>query len=69
MLPVLKQANVVDAGGQGFLTIIEGMILGLQGEDIESVEINENKFDTSASLPIMDFDLKKMIFNFSIVLR
>ncbi|NMA01585.1 MAG: DAK2 domain-containing protein [Clostridia bacterium] len=59
MLPVLKQANVVDAGGQGFLTIVEGMILGLQGEDIESIEINENKFDTSASLPIMDFDLKE----------
>ena len=25
LLPVLKQANVVDAGGKGFLTILEGM--------------------------------------------
>lgn len=31
MLPVLKQAGVVDAGGQGFLTIIGGWIAALDG--------------------------------------
>ena len=31
---VLKKANVVDAGGQGFLVILEGMLACLQGNDI-----------------------------------
>ena len=34
MLPVLKKAGVVDAGGKGFLTIIEGMYSVLNGGDI-----------------------------------
>lgn len=32
MLPALKEAGVVDAGGQGYLTILEGMLKGLLGE-------------------------------------
>ena len=32
--PVLKKAGVVDAGGMGFLTILEGMLSSLQGKDI-----------------------------------
>ncbi len=32
MLPVLQQAGVVDAGGQGFVFILEGMIKFLKGE-------------------------------------
>ncbi|MFP4017530.1 MAG: DAK2 domain-containing protein, partial [Halanaerobiales bacterium] len=31
-LPALKDAQVVDAGGQGYLTILEGMFKGLIGE-------------------------------------
>ncbi|MDQ7094750.1 DAK2 domain-containing protein [Desulfosporosinus sp. PR] len=34
MLPVLKQAGVVDAGGQGFLIIFEGWIGALSGEAV-----------------------------------
>ncbi len=34
LLPVLRQANVVDAGGMGLFTILEGMALGLRGEDL-----------------------------------
>lgn len=34
MLPVLKQAGVVDAGGQGFLTIISGWIVALEGKPV-----------------------------------
>ena len=33
--PVLKKAGVVDAGGMGFLVILEGMLSSLQGKDIE----------------------------------
>ena len=32
--PVLKKAGVVDAGGKGWLTVLEAMLSTLQGEDI-----------------------------------
>ena len=32
MLPILKQAGVVDSGGQGLVTILEGMVRQLRGE-------------------------------------
>ncbi|MEL1134145.1 DAK2 domain-containing protein [Desulfitobacterium sp. THU1] len=35
MLPVLKQAGVVDAGGQGFLIILSGWIAALEGQEFE----------------------------------
>lgn len=34
--PVLKKAGVVDAGGMGFLVILEGMLASLRGEDVEN---------------------------------
>lgn len=34
MLPVLKQAGVVDAGGMGLCTILEGCLSALNGEEI-----------------------------------
>ncbi len=38
LLPVLKQAGVVDSGGAGFIKIIEGMLLAIQGEMIPMEE-------------------------------
>ena len=35
MLPVLKQAGVVDAGGMGLVTILDGCVKATQGEPIE----------------------------------
>ena len=32
--PVLRRAGVVDAGGRGYQTILEGMLLSLQGNDV-----------------------------------
>lgn len=34
LLPVLKQAGVVDSGGAGFIKIIEGMLLATQGRTL-----------------------------------
>ena len=34
MLPVLKQAGVVDAGGMGLCTILEGCLSALKGEEV-----------------------------------
>lgn len=39
LLPVLKEAGVVDAGGQGFLYLFEGMILALSPEAISTAGI------------------------------
>ena len=36
--PVLKKANVVDAGGMGYCRIIHGMIQALKGEVVESAK-------------------------------
>lgn len=36
LLPVLQQAGVVDAGGQGFVYILEGMLQALEGDALET---------------------------------
>ena len=41
--PVLKKAGVVDAGGMGFVVILEGMLSSLQGKDIEPPAAGEVK--------------------------
>ena len=38
LLPVLKEAGVVDAGGKGLVTILEGAFMALKGEAVGSVE-------------------------------
>ncbi|MBC8389310.1 MAG: DAK2 domain-containing protein [Actinobacteria bacterium] len=41
MLPVLKEAGVVDAGGCGFIFVMEGMLRCLKGKSLEEKEITE----------------------------
>ena len=38
MLPVLAKAGVVDAGGQGLLTILEGFYAAITGEEIKMIK-------------------------------
>ena len=38
MNPVLKKAGVVDAGGQGYLVILEGMLAALRGEPMPEMD-------------------------------
>ncbi|MDZ7672219.1 MAG: DAK2 domain-containing protein [Halanaerobiales bacterium] len=52
-LPQLKEAGVVDAGGQGYLTILEGMRAGLTGK----VEVTEKKV-TKREVSEEEVDLK-----------
>lgn len=52
MLPVLKEAGVVDAGGQGLFVILEGMLRHLRGEPIaEDMELGEGVDLTSSMEP------------------
>ena len=49
MNPVLKKAGVVDAGGKGYLIILEGMLRSLRGEAVPEVdETAEEKADFAA---------------------
>ena len=52
MNPVLKKAGVVDAGGKGYLLILEGMLAELRGESIpenaEEPETHKEKADFNA---------------------
>ncbi len=49
MNPVLKKAGVVDAGGKGYLVILEGMLAALRGEPLpepdESTPVKKAKAD------------------------
>jgi len=38
MLPALKQANVVDAGGSGFVAVLHGMLAALRNQPVEAKE-------------------------------
>ena len=41
--PTLQKAGVVDAGGMGFVMILEGMLASLQGRDVEGPAAGETK--------------------------
>ena len=49
LLPVLKKAGVVDAGGKGLMCLYEGMYKALMGEEVTgaSIEVNEQKTQES----------------------
>ncbi|MFD1018131.1 DAK2 domain-containing protein [Thalassobacillus hwangdonensis] len=40
LLPVLKEVGVVDSGGQGLVTIYEGFLASLKGEELPAVQEN-----------------------------
>ena len=48
LLPVLKQANVVDAGGKGFTVILEGMLSVLRGNGIVEAVAADTTEENSA---------------------
>jgi len=43
MLPVLKQAGVVDSGGQGLMQVMKGLFEGLLGKEIEESAIQNSE--------------------------
>ncbi|MCI9361805.1 MAG: DAK2 domain-containing protein [Hungatella sp.] len=55
MLPILKQAGVVDSGGQGLIQVMKGALDGLLGREVEvpvesagpRVEIGSSELDTA----------------------
>lgn len=51
MLPVLKQAGVVDSGGQGLMQVLKGCLDGLQGKEI-SLAVESAPKPASASAAV-----------------
>ena len=63
MLPVLKEAGVVDSGGQGLIEFLKGALKGLKGEEISLDEFEGNAKATASSTgasydAIKDVDIK-----------
>lgn len=63
MNPVLKKAGVVDAGGKGYLVILEGMLRALRGEAIP--EVGEvAAVDSSSSSAFEKFETEDIRFTY-----
>ncbi len=60
LLPVLKQANVVDAGGAGFVTMFKGMRAYLKGKPVERIDVTERPVNKSADFS--DFNTEDIKF-------
>ncbi len=59
MLPQLKQAGVVDAGGKGFAVVMEGALAALQGNPIQPQEVAEEVTDSVVDeMPMREEDIK-----------
>ena len=52
ILPVLKEANVIDSGGAGYVYIVKGMVKFLDGEKIEAELTKEESTSTQEAAPI-----------------
>lgn len=57
MLPVLKQAGVVDAGGRGLVVILEGMLYYLQHGEVVQAEKKEEAPKIRSSVDKADFSV------------
>ena len=62
MNPVLKKANVVDAGGKGWVFALEAMLSSLQGEDVIVPEGMST--DAKESADFSDFDTDDITFTY-----
>ncbi len=62
MNPVLKKANVVDAGGKGWVMALEAMLSSLQGNDV--IASADNAGQTKDSADFSDFDTGDITFTY-----
>ncbi|MBD5162652.1 MAG: DAK2 domain-containing protein [Oscillibacter sp.] len=65
MNPVLKKAGVVDAGGKGYLVILEGMLAALRGEPMP--EVTEEAQSRQARADFNVFSSEEITFAFDTV--
>jgi hypothetical protein len=65
--PVLEKAGVVDAGGKGYLHILEGMLAALRGEDITAPEAVEEAPVVNDKADFAAFSADEITFAFDTV--
>ena len=59
MLPILKQAGVVDSGGQGLMQVMKGCLDGLLGKEIQlSVEAAPSRVSAGGGAPLEEADIR-----------
>ena len=63
MNPVLKKANVVDAGGKGWVCALEAMLSSIQGNDVIVPE-GMNTADVKESADFSDFETDDITFTY-----
>ncbi len=63
LLPLLKEANVVDAGGSGFVTVLAGMMAALNGQPVERIGGNDAP-TTNASADFAGFETGDIKFGY-----
>lgn len=62
MLPILKEAHVVDAGGAGFVMILRGMLAALRGTPVASVAGSNDSMNNKAEFS--DFNTEDIKFSY-----
>ena len=65
--PVLKKAGVVDAGGKGYMVILEAMIASLRGEMIPEADSPSEPIPESSSEKFGMFETESITFAFDTV--
>lgn len=65
MLPVLKEAGVVDAGGEGLMCILEGALAVLTGEEVELVYVQPTpQIQTPGHEHFHNFNVEDITFGY-----
>ena len=64
MLPMLKEAGVVDAGGSGFVTMISGMLAALNDQPVERERTEEESATASGTADFAEFNTANIKFGY-----
>ena len=64
MLPVLKQAGVVDSGGQGLMEVVQGAYQSLIGKEVEIVQIAPEKTEDKFEFTVEDDPNAEITFGY-----
>ncbi|MEG1316399.1 MAG: DAK2 domain-containing protein, partial [Oscillospiraceae bacterium] len=70
--PVLKKAGVIDAGGKGYVVILEAMLLSLKGDvspDSYNIPVTTNDSEEEAHTDFADFDTGAYDFDTVFIVR
>ena len=69
MNPVLKKAGVVDAGGKGYLVILDGMLAALRGEPMPEVAEETQSKQSKADFNVFSVDEITFAFDTVFIVR